>query len=476
MALSSILATELTASSALCADISAFSALFAAFVSLCLLARRAIGSVIASQILNGILVSFVYAGRDDDEEKTYLEKYLGSLSGSVVDSLNPGNYIPFIRDIISIVQGYEVERSDMAVISDLWNAWKKLGSSTVAPYRKVEDFVGSIAQIFGLPVKNIMRDARGIYNTINSFLGGKNTTWTGTRYAIQENLPGIIGGGVVSRQNRLYTAIVNGDEEYVDRLKGSYADDASYRSAIRAALRANDSRIRDAAVARQTGDLDEYSRIAYEIIGEGNFDQDTVVMAINSEINAMSTDTTTSSSAPKSQSLYDTDDFATAIIQGDQAMANAIRKEIIRISELNGKTEEDATDSFSRSAKSVLKDQFVSGNISSSQAVSALTNYCDLSREDAEADVQYWDFTVRYPDVYADDSWFDAYNKNIADYGIPIDTYMEYRDIVRDITGEGKKERRMAIIDSLPISDYQKDAMYYAEGWAESTINEAPWR
>lgn len=439
-------------------------------------ARRAIGSVIASQILNGILVSFVYAGRDDDDEKTYLEKYLGSLSGSIVDSLNPGNYIPFVRDIISIVQGYEVERSDMAVISDLWNAWKKLGSKTVAPYRKVEDFVGSIAQIFGLPVKNIMRDARGIYNTINSFLGGKNTTWTGTRYAIQENLPVIIGGGAVSRQNRLYTAIVNGDDEYADRLKGSYADDSSYRSAIRAALRANDPRIREAAVARHSGDLDEYARIAYEIIGEGNFDQDTVVMAINAEINAMSTDTTTSSAPAKSQSLYDKDDFATAIIQGDQAMANAIRKEIIRVSELNGKTEEDATDSFSRAAKSVLKDQFVSGNISSSQVVNALATYCGESREDAEADVQYWDFTVRYPDVYADDSWFDAYNKNIADYGIPIDTYMEYRDIVRDITGEGKKERRMAIIDSLPISDYQKDAMYYAEGWAESTIDEAPWR
>lgn len=439
-------------------------------------ARRAIGSVIASQILNSILVSFVYAARDDDEEKTYLEKYLGSLSGSIVDGLNPFNYIPFIRDIVSIVMGYDVERTDMAVISDIWNAWKKLSRSNLSPYRKVEDFAGSIAVLFGLPVKNIMRDARSIYNTINSFLGGKNTTWTGARYAIQENLPGVFGGGAVSRQNRLYTAIVNGDEEYVDRLKGSYADDASYGSAIRAALRANDSRIRDAAVARQNGDLDEYTRIAYEIIGEGNFDQDTVVMAINAEINAMSTDTTTSSSTPKSQSLYDTDDFATAIIQGDQAMANAIRKEIIRVSELNGKTEEDAADSFARSAKSVLKDQFVSGNIGSSQVVNALVTYCGESQEDAEADAQYWDFTVRYPDVYADDSWFDAYNKNIADYGIPIDTYMEYRDIVRDITGEGKKERRMAIIDSLPISDYQKDAMYYAEGWAESTINEAPWR
>lgn len=439
-------------------------------------ARRAIGSVIASQILNSILVAFVYAARDDDEEKTYLEKYLGHMSSGIVEGLNPGNYLPFIRDIISIAQGYDVERSDMSIASDIFNSWKKLSSSTLSPYRKVENFVGSIAMIFGLPVKNIMRDARGIYNTINSFLNGKNSTWTGTRYAIQENLPGFLGGGAVSRQNRLYTAIVNGDEEYVERLKGSYADDASYRSAIREALRANDSRIRDAAVARQTGDLDEYARIAYEIIGEGNFDQDTVVVAINAEIDKMSTDTTTSSSTPKSQSLYDTDDFATAIIQGDQAMANAIRKEIIRVSELNGKTEEDATDSFSRAAKSVLKDQFVSGNISSSQVVNALATYCGESREDAEADVQYWDFTVRYPDVYADDSWFDAYNKNIADYGIPIDTYMEYRDIVRDITGEGKKERRMAIIDSLPISDYQKDAMYYAEGWAESTIDEAPWR
>ena len=439
-------------------------------------ARREIGSVIASQILNSILVAFVYAARDDDEEKTYLEKYLGHMSSGIVEGLNPGNYLPFIRDIISIAQGYDVERSDMSIASDIFNSWKKLSSSTLSPYRKVENFVGSIAMIFGLPVKNIMRDARGIYNTINSFLNGKNSTWTGTRYAIQENLPGILGGGAVSRQNRLYTAIVNGDEAYVDRLKGSHADDASYRSAIREALRANDSRIRDAAVARQTGDLDEYSRIAYEIIGEGNFDQDTVVVAINAEINAMSTDTTTSSSAPKSQSLYDTDDFATAIIQGDQAMANAIRKEIIRVSELNGKTEEDAADSFSRSAKSVLKDQFVSGNIGSSQVVNALVTYCGESKEDAEEDVQYWDFTVRYPDVYADDSWFDAYNKNIADYGISIDTYMEYRDIVRNITGEGKKERRMAIIDSLPISDYQKDAMYYAEGWAESTINDAPWR
>ena len=95
----------------------------------------------------------MYAGRDDDDDETYLEKYIGTLSGEVLDSLNPAGYIPFIKDIMSIVQGYDVERSDMAVISDLWSAIKNLSNDKVSAYRKVEGFAGSVAQIFGLPVK-----------------------------------------------------------------------------------------------------------------------------------------------------------------------------------------------------------------------------------------------------------------------------------------------------------------------------------
>ena len=108
----------------------------------------------------------MYALRDDDEEETFGEKYIGILSGEIFDSLNPASYIPFIKDIMSIVQGYDVERSDMAIISDLWKAWESLGSDKISGYRKVENFAGSIAQIFGLPLKNIMRDLRAIYQTI----------------------------------------------------------------------------------------------------------------------------------------------------------------------------------------------------------------------------------------------------------------------------------------------------------------------
>ena len=91
------------------------------------------------------------------------------------------------------------------------------------------------------------------------------------------------------------------------------------------------------------------------------------------------------------------------------------------------------------------------------------------------ADVQYWAFKQDYPDVYADDQWFDTYYEKVADSGISIDVYMEYRNKVSTITGENKKAGRMAVINSLPISSAQKDALYLAEGWASSKLYEAPW-
>jgi hypothetical protein len=163
------------------------------------------------------------------------------------------------------------------------------------------------------------------------------------------------------------------------------------------------------------------------------------------------------------------------IANGDQAAAYEAKTNIIQTARQNGKTEEEARKSFNSSAKAELKDLFLAGEISEDEAVNALTSYCDSEQKDAMADVQYWSFKNNYPDVYADDSWFDTYYEKIASSGIEIDLYMEYRNTVLTITGEGKKEKRMAVINSLPISRYQKDALYYAEGWTESNLYEAPW-
>ncbi len=43
-------------------------------------------------------------------------------------------------------------------------------------------------------------------------------------------------------------------------------------------------------------------------------------------------------------------------------------------------------------------------------------------------------------------------------------------------SGMTKKAEKMQVINGLDLTSAQKDAIYYAEGWAQSTIGEAPWR
>lgn len=87
----------------------------------------------------------------------------------------------------------------------------------------------------------------------------------------------------------------------------------------------------------------------------------------------------------------------------------------------------------------------------------------------------YIDVKKQFPDTYVDDAWVTEYYKEVQSSGITIEVFVDYRNKVKGITGKDKKERRMEVIDSLPISSAQKDALYLAEGWAKSTLKKAPW-
>jgi hypothetical protein len=99
--------------------------------------------------------------------------------------------------------------------------------------------------------------------------------------------------------------------------------------------------------------------------------------------------------------------------------------------------------------------------------------------------VRYWAFKFEnpeYEDLYegAVNKYYDGYykdgelyGKSAQSYGITLDVYAEY---VRETSGLSKKEDIMYIINTLPLSKEQKDALYYLNGWAKSTIREAPWR
>ena len=241
------------------------------------------GAVVASIVFNSMLKSLVIAMRDDDEDESYIEKYFGAFSGDLKDNLNPLTLIPVVKDVVSIFNGYDVERMDMSLFSDLRNAIDAFDSESKTAYEKWSGLVGAISAFFGVPIKNVERDIRGFINTMETFFNGEKTTSAGIWNSIREGW----SGKESSKTQQLYEAYLNDDQEQIKRVEGRFKDKSDIEAALRKALRENDPRIREAAQAVIDGNQSERIRITKEIKAEGHFKQDTIVAAINAELTAM---------------------------------------------------------------------------------------------------------------------------------------------------------------------------------------------
>ena len=309
--------------------------------------------IVAATVLNAALKSIIMAMRDDDEDESYAEKYLEHFVGDLKDSLNPLTLIPFVKDIVSIFKGYDVERMDMALFSDIKKAIDAFDSDSKTSYEKWSGLIGAISAFFGVPVKNVERDVRGLINTV--FGKTEETTSMGLLNALEEGWT----GKEKSNGQQLYEAMVKGDKEHIERVEGRFEDEKSIETAIRKALRDNDPRIKEAAKARYDGDIAEYKRIAKEIIAEGKFKQDDVVAAINSEVNAIKNSETnedeTSEGKDEITSIYSTSDLNAAFDNGDTALAKEIIQELIDTKVANGMDEKKAKSSLRSSMTSYWK-------------------------------------------------------------------------------------------------------------------------
>ena len=460
--------------------------------------RRIIGSVIASQILNSILVSFVYAARDDDEDKKYWEKYFGTVVAEMWDSMNPMGYIPFIKDILSIVQGYDVERSDMAVISDLWNAYKALENNKLSPYRKVESFVGAVCQIFGLPVKNIMRDARAVYQVYQSTTNGKKYTVSGFGTALIESM----SGETVSDAEELYNASVTGDKKHIERVAERFEDQKTADSALQSQIRSHyiagsikksEARnmlmfnigmkipdtywvLKEWDYIKEHGNDDGYSKYndLYSAIETGDKIGDVVDRYIHNNVNE---------TAIKRQL---TDYFREKYVEADASDRAKLRQNLIAAYIKCGESEEEAQEIMQKwdfEAESGFqyedrKSLYLSGKITEEQMRNALMEYGGLSREDADAQIEKYDW---------DSLGYDISTSKIAKYkqfcepaGVEKSDFahiVEFsNNTENDVDPETGKSisysavrKVMAEIDSLSIPDSQKQAIALSL-WKESTV------
>ena len=173
---------------------------------------RALGAFAVSAMLNSILKAMVTAGRDDDEKYTYLEKYLRKVSGSIADELNPLGLVPYGRDILSLWEGYDVERADMSLAGGLVDAAKKMGKADMPLMQKADTLAGAIGNALGIPYKNVRRDIQGIYNVLASSAPMAVQSASGAKYSLLEGIPWF-DASRAGYARKLYSAIAKGDAQ-----------------------------------------------------------------------------------------------------------------------------------------------------------------------------------------------------------------------------------------------------------------------
>ena len=143
----------------------------------------------ASIVVNAAVgQALIDALRDDDDDEAYWEKYRQALtglegdeetlgeklkgiaSGDLVSDFLPWNYIPFVKDVASILEGYTAKRMDMdsiaRFIKAMTDAMKAMqGDGALTRKNAVITLLAEAGRLTGWPVANIKRDIEAIWRT-----------------------------------------------------------------------------------------------------------------------------------------------------------------------------------------------------------------------------------------------------------------------------------------------------------------------
>lgn len=416
-----------------------------------------ISSVGTSVVLNSLLVSLVYAMRDDDEDERYHEKYLQSLTKELIDGINPLTYIPFIKDIWSIFQGWDVERVDMSLIADLYDNLDKTAKKTKELTEGIIDgslsdeeieagfkellkesalpVLDTIASMGGVPLKNVRRDIGGVINTFKTFANQKNLPYSDKFLweTIADNALDQLPFGhhfMEEKDQRLLEGMRDGNDDYMERLKKTYTSEESYLNAVRGTLK------------------------AYFLDGELRESQVKTYLMVYGDKDLDEADSYLKSWKFEKKWGFAWSNRADAYYSGEVG-AKTLERAIM---DYTGGTEAEAV-----AARKTL--DFKRKNSDTSLSDDQIKNY-------------YTPIKIKNTETFLD----SPYDAGISErtYTTYMEGKLECKGVDKD--GDGRadsgsvKKEVMAVIDSLDLTKEQKDILYFDNGWAKSTLWEAPWR
>ena len=157
--------------------------------------KRSVAALVVTDVVNALAQSIVDGLRDDDKDKNWAERILEAftgysgdeesageviknvtLGGNLVSNINPVGRIPYLKDILSILQGYTVDRMDAAAADDIIRTSKTFikglgGDSKTTTAYNLKQMLVMGSKVFGISVGNMGRDMWAIARSIANDTG-----------------------------------------------------------------------------------------------------------------------------------------------------------------------------------------------------------------------------------------------------------------------------------------------------------------
>lgn len=219
---------------------------------------RAATALVVTNVVNALAQSLIDAMRDDDEDKKYWERFRAAftgisgdeetpwekawnaiMEGNVGSNMNPLGQIPFAKDVLSIMRGYDVSRTEMEIVSDLIQAGQTAIQSADGQGKRTRAYalkglLAAGAKMFGIPASNLARDMWGLARSAAVETGN-----IPLQYEMEKAIYNISNTGNKNRYYAiLYRALEQGDMDTYQHIRDDLmnsmgVDGASIDSAMR---------------------------------------------------------------------------------------------------------------------------------------------------------------------------------------------------------------------------------------------------
>ena len=332
--------------------------------------RIAFCGYVLSSVANAFVISLADAWRDDDEYEEFWEKYIQALlgekfiDGNLFAELNPIEKIVFIRDIISLVKGYDGPK----------NAYIELVESAVKLLGNVKKFMNGDGSLttYGLIYQSLQ--------VLGGFTGAAPANFTREAISIWNNTFGKWNDMMIHR----YVS------DTKTRVKEAYQAGALSKREAQDALVADGMSIPDAyymVKGWETGNKSKYDDI-YEAVLAGNDISDAIAELVEHG---------TSEKSAKSQlrsriGTWYTDPESDVKIDRDQAgsmLRQYFDMDDDEVEALLTKWDMKIDTGYSLEG---LKQEFLDEMVSADDAIDYLIRYGGMDEEDARQKVDDWAF------------------------------------------------------------------------------------